>query len=43
MYLYVSVVIKTQTTATMSDKVKTRLEQLDDLEEVILYNCFLCY
>lgn len=28
------VIVKTQTTSTVSDKVKNRLEQLDDFEEV---------
>ena len=34
--------IKSQTTATMSDKVKTRLEQLDDLEEVNITLTHVC-
>lgn len=33
-YLMILVVIKSQSTGTVSDKVRNRLEQLDDFEEV---------
>ena len=34
---YVSVVAKPTQTVTVTDKVKNRLEQLDDFEEVYIY------
>lgn len=35
----ISVVIKSQSTGSVSDKVKNRLEQLDDFEEVFSETC----
>ena len=33
-FLFILVVVKSNTTGTVTDKVKNRLEQLDDFEEV---------
>lgn len=40
MYWTVTVVIKAQQQVTVTDKVRNRLEQLDDFEEVIIFNNF---